>query len=88
MHATFNSDKVFTSCNGIRRKILVYQYFRSTFDSAVLVTPNGAEVIEAKIMGSTQSRRKPDEEVKRTFLVPAFHKMSMFYDFSGGRRFE
>ena len=88
MHATFNSDKVFTSCNGIRRKILVYQYFRSTFDSAVLVTPNGAEVIEAKIMGSTQSRRKPDEEVKRTSMAPAFHKLSMFYDFSGGRRFE
>ena len=45
-------------------------------------------MIEAKIMGSSQSRRKPDEEVKRTFLVPALHKLSMFYDFSGGRRFE
>ena len=56
---------------------MVYQYFRSTFDSAVLVTPNGAEVIEAKIMGSSQSRKKPDEEVKRTFLAPAIHKLSM-----------
>ena len=81
MLVTFNSDKVSTAVMLSKGKVESIST-SVQLDSVALVKANyslnAGEVIEAHIMGSSQSRRKPDEEVERTFLAPAFHEFSMF----------